>query len=201
MTLLSSRPADDVLVRAAVLPTANIADAQERFGVPRGIVPVWAGARLVGRARTVRTRAGDNLFVHRALAESQPGDVLVVDGEGDTSRALIGDLIGRRALDAGVVGFVLDGAVRDVEELEELRLPVYARAVTPAGPYKHGPGRLDVPVSIGGVVVAPGDLLVGDGDGVVVVPREQVEEVLTRAEEVLARETGKRSAAGTATRG
>ncbi len=192
MTLLTDPAADQLLLRAAVLPTANIADAQERFGVPRGITPVWAGARLAGRARTVRTRAGDNLFIHRALAVAQPGDVLVVDGEGDTSRALIGDLIARRALQAGVAGFVVDGAVRDVEELAALRLPVYARAITPAGPYKHGPGRLDVPVSIGGVVVAPGDLLVGDGDGVVVVPADQAEAVLTGAEAVLERETGKR---------
>ena len=190
MTILSQ---DDQLSRAARLPTANVGDAQDRFGVPRGIGPVWRGARLSGRAFTVQTRAGDNLFVHRAVEQARPGDVVVVDGGGDTTRALIGDLIGIKAQRAGIAGFVIDGAVRDADALSDIGFPVFARAVTPAGPYKHGPGRLAVPVAIGGVVVTTGDLVIGDADGVVVVPADQVDTVLTAAEAVLAREEGKRA--------
>ena len=196
MTVVSRPDTTDLVSRAALLPTANIGDAQERFGVPRGITPVWSGARVAGRAFTVQTRAGDNLFVHRALELASPGDVLVVDGGGDTTRALIGDLIGLKAQRAGIAGFVVDGAVRDADALAELGLPVFARAVTPAGPYKHGPGRLDVAVAIGGVVVTPGDLVVGDADGVVVVRAADVETVLTDAEAVLEREQGKRATRG-----
>lgn len=188
---------DDLLDRAAGLPTANIADAQDRFGVPRDISSVWSGARLVGRAYTVQTRSGDNLFVHRALEHVRSGDVLVIDGGGDTSRALIGDLIALKARLVGVAGFVIDGSVRDADELATLGMPVFARGVTPAGPYKDGPGRLDVPVAIGGVVVAPGDLLVGDGDGVVVVPASEAETVITAAQAVLEKEQVKRSAGDT----
>jgi regulator of RNase E activity RraA len=123
-------------------------------------------------------RSGDNLAIHRALDEARPGDVLVVNGHGDMTRALIGDLIGEIMVNAGVVGAVVDGAVRDVQALSELGLAVYARAVTPAGPFKDGPGTIGAPVAVGGVVVAAGDVLVGDSDGVVVVPRHRVMEVV-----------------------
>lgn len=183
----------DLIDRASRIPTANIADAQERIGVPRGINPVGARGRLVGRAYTVQTRAGDNLFVHQALALASVGDVLVIDGGGDTSRALIGDLIALKARDAAIAGFVIDGAVRDADELRTLGMPVFAAGVTPAGPYKHGPGRLQVTVAIGGVVVSPGDLIVGDGDGVVVVPAADAERVIAAAETVLEVEQSKRA--------
>jgi regulator of RNase E activity RraA len=126
----------------------------------------------------VNVRSGDNLAIHRALDEARPGDVLVVNGHGDLTRALIGDLIGEIMVNTGVVGAVVDGAVRDVQALSELGLAVYARAVTPAGPFKHGPGAIGAPVAVGGVVVAAGDVLVGDSDGVVVVPRHRVREVV-----------------------
>ena len=178
------------------LPTANIADAMERFGCPRGVLPIWEGARVAAEAFTVLTRAGDNLFLHEAMRQIGPGQVMVVDGGGDESRALMGDLIGARAQAAGVAGFVIDGAVRDAPALRELRLPVFARTVTPAGPYKHGPGRLQVAVSIGGVVVRPGDFVIGDEDGVVVVPVEIASEVATRARAVFDNEILKRAALG-----
>ncbi|KNH18074.1 methyltransferase [Arthrobacter sp. ZBG10] len=184
----------ELVQRLAAIPAANISDAQERIGVASALSPSWPGARLAGPAYTVWTRPGDNLYIHKALEEVQPGDVIVVNGGGDQSRALIGDMIGIRARNQGVAGFVIDGAVRDADALAECGLPVFARSVTPAGPYKFGPGRLQIPVAIDGVVVAPGDLVIADADGVVVVRRDDAEQVLAQAEAIEAREEAKRTA-------
>ncbi len=182
----------EIIRRLGALPAANIGDAQERIGVASGLYPVWPGARLAGPAYTVWTRPGDNLIIHKALDGAKPGDVIVVNGGGDQSRALIGDLIGLRAKKLGIAGFVIDGAVRDAEALAACGLPVFARSVTPAGPYKFGPGRLQIPVAIAGVVVAPGDIIVADADGVVVVSEQDAVQVLADAEQVEAKETAKR---------
>ncbi|WP_432245105.1 RraA family protein [Arthrobacter sp. G.S.26] len=184
----------ELVQRLAAIPAANISDAQERIGVASALSPSWPGARLAGPAYTVWTRPGDNLYIHKALEEVQPGDVIVVNGGGDQSRALIGDMIGIRARNQGVAGFVIDGAVRDADALAECGLPVFARSVTPAGPYKFGPGRLQIPVAIDGVVVSPGDLVIADADGVVVVRRDDAEQVLAQAEAIEAREEAKRTA-------
>jgi len=178
--------------RLASLSTTVVADAMDRLGVAEGIRPVWAGARLAGVARTVWVRAGDNKVVHEALEVVGAGEVLVVNGGGDTSRALIGELMGRRGLVRQLAGWVIDGAVRDRADLEALGVAVFARAVSPAGPYKHGPGHLDVPVAVGGVVVTPGDLVLGDDDGVVIVPAGWAQGVLARAEEIVGEEQAKR---------
>lgn len=186
------RSSDELVEALGRIPAANIGDAQDRLGVVTGLHPVWPGATLAGRARTVWTRSGDNLYIHRMLDEARPGDVIVVNGHGDLTRALLGDLIGLRARALGIAGFVIDGAIRDAQGLGELGMPVFAAGITPAGPYKHGPGRLDVPVAIGGVVVQPGDIVVGDSDGVVVVAAAEAEEVLERAQAVVQREADKR---------
>ena len=171
------------LNRLSRLPSAVLGDVMDRLGVMHSsIKPVWTGATLVGRAFTVWTRAGDNKTIHDALPEVKANDVLVVNGEGDVTRALIGELLGRRSQLAGAAGFVIDGAVRDAGGLADLGVPVFARAVTPAGPYKFGPGRIQVPVSVGGVAVMPGDYIVGDGDGVVVIRLPEVEAVIIAAE-------------------
>jgi RraA family protein len=189
---VTAAPALSTLERLAALPTTVVADALDRLGVAGGIHPVWAGARVAGPARTVLTRSGDNLRVHEALESVMPGEVLVIDGGGDTTRALVGELMAMRAVNAGAAGFVVDGAVRDRTALEAMRFPVFARGVSPAGPYKHGPGHLDRPVAIGGVVVAPGDLIIGDDDGLVVVPSADAPAVCARAEELAAAEEAKR---------
>ncbi|MER6988895.1 DUF1932 domain-containing protein [Saccharopolyspora hirsuta] len=192
---------DDVLAGYAGLAVANIGDARERMGMlDGGIRPLWKGARLVGRARTVSVRSGDNLAVHRAVEASQPGDVLVINGQGDTSRALIGELIAERAKARGVVGMVIDGAARDVAELERIGFGVWARGVSPAGPYKHGPGQVNVPVAVGGVVACPGDVVVADDDGVIVVPAAEAVTSLLGGRAVEADEAQRRAAilAGTA---
>jgi RraA family protein len=185
----------DPLARLAALPAANIGDAMDRLGViDSRIRPIWPGARLAGRAFTVWTRSGDNALVHQALEVVSPGDVIVINGGGDESRALIGELIGQRAKNAGVAGFVIDGAARDADGLSELGMPVFARAVTPAGPYKNGPGHLGRTIAVGGVAIAPGDFIFGDADGVVVVPAADGERIATAAEAVFALEEGKRAA-------
>ena len=191
MTTIAPLP-DGVIERYANVPAANVGDSQERFGVASGLLPVWKGARLAGPAFTVWTRPGDNLYVHEALDGAKPGDVIVINGHGDLTRAIIGDLIGIRAKTLGIAGFVIDGAVRDADALEECGMPVFARTVTPAGPYKHGPGRLQQPVAIAGVVVTPGDIIVADADGVVVVQRADAERVLVEAERIEASEAAKR---------
>jgi regulator of RNase E activity RraA len=178
-----ARPDDHLLARFRELPTANIGDAMDRLGVlGPAIGPAWPGARMVGTAFTVWTRPGDNLGIHAALKAVQPGEVVVVSGGGDPSRALIGELIGAKARSLGVAGFLLDGVVRDTEGLAEYRMPVFARSRTPAGPYKDGPFALSVDVAVAGVVVKPGDIIVGDSDGVVVVPLESASLVVERAE-------------------
>lgn len=169
--------------RLRKLPTANIGDAMRRLGVmDAGIKPIWQGAALAGTAYTVWTRPGDNLGVHEALQHVRPGDVIVVNGGADESRALIGELIAGRAKARGVVGFVIDGAVRDAEGLAEYGMPVFARAVTPAGPYKDGPFTTCVDVAVAGVAVRPGEIVVGDADGVVVVPLGDAELIVKEAE-------------------
>lgn len=189
------RPARDIIERLGKLPAANIGDAMDRLGVAdSAIQAVWPGARLAGPAFTVWTRPGDNKGIHQALQLARPGDVIVVAGGGDESRALLGELIGERAISAGIAGFALDGAARDAETLGEIGMPVFARATSPAGPYKDGPFRLSTAVAFGGVPVLPGDVIVGDSDGVVVVPRELAEKVADAAEAVFADETNRRAA-------
>lgn len=178
-----TRPTAEQLARYRSLPSANIGDAMQRLGMmDAAIKPVWTGATIIGAAYTVWTRPGDNKALHEALEHVQPGDVIVVNGGGDESRALLGELVAGKAKVKGVVGFVIDGAVRDATGLEEYSMPVYARALTPAGPYKDGPFALATSVAVGGVVVSPGDIIVADEDGVVVIPLEQADPVADLAE-------------------
>ena len=177
------------MTRFRAVPVASVGDAQERLWVlDGGIKPVWAGAACAGPALPVYTRAGDNLAVHRALEIAQAGDVLVVNGQGDTTRALLGALMAARARQLGLAGVVVDGAVRDLDEIADVGLPVFARASTPAGPYKNGPAEIGLPVACGGVVCSPGDIVCGDGDGVAVVPRSRAKQVADAVAGVLRKE-------------
>lgn len=187
------RPDPALIARFAVLPAANIGDVMDRMGIlDSKISPLWVGAKVAGPAFTVWVRAGDNQGVHRALGVAQAGDVIVVNGGADESRALIGELMAGRAKRSMIAGFVIDGAARDVSGLAELGMPVFARALTPAGPYKFGPAKLGLTIAIGGVACAPGDIVIGDEDGVVIVPQAEAEAILIAAESVLAAENDRR---------
>ena len=161
------KPAPALIEAFKTAPTSIISDNLSRLPGAVGLRPYHRGGQLVGAAFTVRTRPGDNLAIHKALELVGPGDVIVVDGGGDETRALIGEIMLNIAKYRGAAGYVIDGAIRDVGALKESDFPVFARAAIHRGPYKSGPGEINVPVSIGGMVVAPGDIVVGDEDGVV----------------------------------
>ncbi|MGO3846368.1 RraA family protein [Agrococcus casei] len=181
----------DAEIRERLLGVAvsQIGDSMDRLGVvDAAIRPVWPNEPFAGRAATVVTAGGDNQAIHDAIPLLEDGQVLVINGQGVTHRALIGELMAERAQRKGCRAYVIDGAVRDVDDIAALGFPVYARAVTPAGPYRNGPGRLGIPVAVGGVVVEPGDWVVGDRDGVCVVRASEIEQVLEAAEAKRAKE-------------
>jgi RraA family protein len=161
------------------LPVANISDCMARMTAagPR-LRPMHRGGPLAGVALTVKTRPGDNLMIHKALQMAQPGDVIVVDAGGDLTNALFGEIMATIAITRGVAGIVLNGAVRDAEAIAAGDFPVYAAGVTHRGPYKDGPGEINVPVALDGMLVEPGDLIVGDADGLLCVPFDAVETLL-----------------------
>jgi regulator of RNase E activity RraA len=172
------RPPADLVDSFRRKASANLADAMGRFHfmdpgiVSRTLLP------LCGVAVTVNARPGDNLMVHKALEVARAGDVVVVSTNGNTTSAVFGELMGHTAVGARLGGIIVDGAIRDVDGLAALGLPAFSRAVTPGGGDKDGPGEINVPIACGNTVVTPGDIVVGDEDGVAVVPREDAEEVL-----------------------
>ncbi|HEX2726637.1 MAG TPA: RraA family protein [Beijerinckiaceae bacterium] len=171
------------------IPTAILSDNMARlFAVGPALRPYHGGAALVGSALTVRTRPGDNLMVHKAVDMAQPGDVIVVDAGGDLTNAIVGEILIALARRRGVAGYVVDGAVRDVDAIAASDFPVYARGVTHRGPYKDGPGEINVTVSVGGQTIAPGDVVVGDGDGVLAVPRKAAARIAELARAQMGRE-------------
>ena len=170
-----------LLERLARLPVSNVSDNLQRH-IGARLTPFHRTGTLVGTAFTVKTRPGDNLMVHKAIDAAGPGDVLVIDAGGALDHAIIGELMAGWAKKRGIAGFVIDGAIRDSNELSQGDYPVYAAGVTHRGPYKDGPGEINVAVSIGGMVVRPGDLIAGDHDGVLAIPREDAERVIADAE-------------------
>ena len=168
--------------------SSHISDTLDRLPGTTHLRPMHRSGTLLGLALTVRVRSGDNLIIHKALQHLQPGQVLVIDGDGDTRRALVGEIMKRVAQARGCVGFVVDGAIRDIDTFAADDFPCFARAVTHRGPYKNGPGEINVPVSIDGAVVNPGDIVVGDSDGVVVVSVDKAKTVAAAAHEVARKE-------------
>lgn len=158
--------------------TPHISDNLNRLSGIVGLQRFHQSSKLVGTAFTVKARPGDNLLVYKALMLMSPGHVLVVDGAGNADNALVGELIMLYAQQRGCAGFVLDGAIRDTAAFHAADFPCYARAVTHRGPYKQGPGAMNVPVTVGGQVVQPGDLIVGDEDGLVSFPVSDAERLL-----------------------
>ncbi|WP_460090899.1 RraA family protein [Pseudomonas sp. S2_E02] len=160
------------------LPVANISDCMARMTAGGAdLRAFYKGPRMVGPALTVKTRPGDNLVVHKALDVAEPGDILVVDAGGDLTNALVGELMIAHATHRKLGGLVISGAIRDSAELLAGSFPVFALGVTHRGPFRDGPGEVNVPIALHGMVISPGDLVCGDADGVVSVARHEVEEV------------------------
>jgi RraA family protein len=168
--------------------TSHLSDNLHRLAGITSLRRFHPGRKLVGIAFTVKARPGDNLAIYHALPQLQPGHVLVVDGGGDTNNAVIGDLILAYAQQRGCAGFIVDGAVRDTAAFLEADFPCYALGASHRGPYKHGPGALNIPVSIAGQVVNPGDIVVGDEDGIVTFPVADAERLLEAAHRSAAKE-------------
>ena len=179
-----------VVEQAARYPASILADVAGRRGALNGrIAPLAPTMRFAGPALTVEVRPGDNLMIHAAMAIARPGDVIVVDGKGDLSSALMGEIMSQQCVALGIAAVVIDGAVRDSEAIRELGFPMYAAGLNPNGPTKSVSGRLNHPVSIGGVTLNPGDLVVGDADGVTVIERAKAAAMLPLAADKVAAET------------
>ena len=177
------------VLAAAAYASSILADVAGRRGAMDGRIAALApGMRVCGPAFTIEVRAGDNLMIHAAMAMARPGDVLVIDGKADRTCALMGSIMLNACKKLGFAGVVLDASIRDTEELIELGFPVWSVGANPNGPTKFVPGRINWPVSCGGVTVSPGDLIVGDADGVVVVEREKAASLLPLAAKKVADE-------------
>ncbi len=200
---IPKRPDPRLIAEFAKMVTPHLSDSMERLyaGGPQ-LRPMHKEGKLAGPAFTVKTAPGDNLLVHKALDSARPGDVIVVDAGGFADQAIIGELMMSRARQRGVAGLVIWGAIRDSAEIGAGSYPVYACGVTHRGPYKDGPGEINVPIAIGGMTVNPGDIMVGDADGLVAVPQERAEQVLASAKAIVAKESAamKQILAGTVDR-
>ncbi|SEB15934.1 RraA family protein [Variovorax sp. YR216] len=189
------RVSADVVARAATFQAAILADVAGRRGTMNArVAPVHHSMAVAGPAFTVEVRPGDNLMVHAAIALARPGDVLVIDGKGDQTAALMGTLMLSACKKQGLAGVIVDGAIRDKLDLLELGFPVFSAGFNPAGPTKFVPGRINHTISAGGTMVNPGDLIVGDADGVVVIERAKAPAMLALADKKLADEAARQEA-------
>lgn len=178
-----SRVDRETVERFRALPVANISDAMGRLSAAGpDLRRIHANGRLVGPAVTVRVRLGDNLMIHKAFDVAQPGDVIVVDAGGELTNAVIGENSAAYAESLGLAGLVINGAVRDVATLSKRDFPIFAAGITHRGPHRQGPGEVNLPIALNGMVVCPGDLIVADDDGVLCVPREGIEDVYQLAQ-------------------
>lgn len=169
----------EIVADFAKLPVANVSDSMSRMmAAGPTLRPMHSSGGMAGVALTVKARPGDNLMLHKAIDMAVPGDVIVVDAGGALDNALMGELMLAYAIKKGVVGFVINGAIRDLDNFRETNLPTWAAGVTHRGPYKDGPGEINVPVAIDGMVIHPGDIVIGDSDGVLAVPIDEAEMIL-----------------------
>ncbi|VTU31839.1 RraA family protein [Variovorax sp. PBL-E5] len=180
-----SAPQVDAKIIAALrdIPVAALSDNMHRNIGSVGLQPYHrpGPATMAGTAVTLKSRGGDNLTLLRAFEFCRPGDVIVIDADGDVTNAVIGGILSFYAATIGTVGVVLDGAIRDLAEIRERDFPVYARGVNHRGPYKDGPGEINVPVSVGGMLVRPGDIVVGDQDGLMAFAPDEAETLIEKA--------------------
>lgn len=179
-----NRPDRELVEKFRGIPSSNIGDMMNRlYNMQSDIKAFTKGVELLGTAYTVKAPEGDNMMFHLALQMAQPGDVLVIDAGGSMERSLCGEMMFNEAIGRGLAGFVINGCIRDADALDDLKFPVYAKGITPQGPWKNGPGEINVPVCCGNVVVFPGDILVGDPDGIVVIHSEDAPAIVDQARE------------------
>ena len=193
----------DMVQKFRGLPVANVSDSMWRMTAGGGrLRPMHRSGALAGPALTVKSRPGDNLMLHKAIDMAEPGDVIIADAGGDLTNSLFGELMLAHAIKRGVAGLVINGAIRDAEALLERNHPVFAAGVTHRGPYKDGPGEIGFPISIDGMTIEPGDLILGDWDGVLAVPFDAVETVYaaTKAKQEAETQQMKAIEAGTSDR-
>ena len=183
------RLAEELVARFRGLASSNLADAMGRFHFMDPGIQARSALPLCGLAVTVNARPADNLMVHKALQVASPGDIVVVNAGGNTTSAVFGELMCQTAVGARLGGIVVDGAIRDVDHIKRLGFAAYSRSVSPGSCDKDGPGEINVPISCGGTVVCPGDIVVGDSDGVAVVPRELAAELPDLVAALVERET------------
>jgi regulator of RNase E activity RraA len=173
------RPSRALVQALAAYPPALIGDVRRRMDMMSADIRcLTPGGRLAGSVLPIQVWEGDNLAIHRGLDEAKPGDVLVISGNGVTNRSVFGGILAEICLSKGVTGVIIDGAVRDIEEMNDMGLAVFARGTVPAGPSKNGPGYVGKPVACGNVVCNPGDVVIGDPDGIVVIPQSELDETL-----------------------
>ena len=193
--LKRNMPDHDVMMQFKNIPASNTADCMGRSCAMNPRIHLVSSPKdqmMVGPAFTVKCRAGDNLALHAALNLCNEGDVLVVSNEEDNTRALMGEvMMAYLYLQKKVAGIVLDGPIRDIDEIGKWDFPVYATGTTPGGPYKEGPGEVNVPIACGGISVEPGDIILADPDGVIVIPRNDAATILEDAKKFQAADEGK----------
>ena len=176
-----NRPNQELIKKFCQFEIPDISDLMNRlYTFSPEIKNLVNEQEIIGTACTVKVYPSDNLMVHKALDIAQPGDVIVVDGSGSLHNAIIGDLIATKAKYRRIAGFIIDGLIRDLPEMKKVGIPVYAKGVTPIGPLHRGPGEINFPISCGGVVVNAGDIVYGDTNGIVVIPQEFTEDLLTK---------------------
>jgi regulator of RNase E activity RraA len=182
------RPPAALLRQFKNVVVAHLSDSMGRLQGAIDLQPMHKGGHMLGVALTVRVPPGDNLMVHKAIDIAQPGDIIIVDAGGEVTTAIIGEIMSTHAAKRKVAGMVIDGAIRDAGALAKSAFPVYARGVSHRGPYKDGPGEINCPISVGGMVVMPGDIIVGDEDGIVAVPQAEAADLIAKAKKKAADE-------------
>src|SRR5215831_11274174 len=188
------RPEAELLAAFGAASSAQVADCMSRLGgMDAGIRPVWPSPRIIGAALTVWCHSGDNLMLHKALSLARPGDIVVMNTQGNAANSGFGELLATSAVKIGVLGVIVDGTVRDADALQAMQLPVYARGLSPNGCNKDGAGEVGAIVACGGVAVRPGDVIIADRDGVTVVPLDDAAEVARLAAQQIAREEARKS--------
>lgn len=179
-------PSKEVIRKFKTIPASNVADVMNRSCAMNPRIHLVSSPKeqmMCGPAMTVKCRAGDNLALHAALNICEEGDVIVVSNEEDNTRAIMGEvMMAHLMLNKKIAGIIIDGPIRDIDEIGTWDFPVYATGTTPGGPYKEGPGEINTPISCGGVAVNPGDIVLADPDGIIVIPKRDAEDIILKAQ-------------------